>query len=97
AQAERNEAAADNGGGRRQRRPRRGRGSAEQGYSAEPGNGDEGNAGRADSPADDGGAAENRNDAVVTGNEPASAAPSESVANEPAGGTGEPAVADANN
>ncbi|RWA71731.1 MAG: DUF4167 domain-containing protein [Mesorhizobium sp.] len=97
AQAERNEAATDNGGGRRQRRPRRGRGSAEQGYSAEQGNVDESNAGRADSPADDGNAADKGNDAVVTAAEEAKAAPSESVASEPAGGTGEPAVADANN
>ncbi|TIQ33978.1 MAG: DUF4167 domain-containing protein [Mesorhizobium sp.] len=92
AQAERNEAGADNGGGRRQRRPRRGRGNAEQGYSAEQGNAD-----RGDSPADDGNAADNGNDAVAAAAEQASAAPSESVASEPAGGTSEPAVADVNN
>ncbi|MDX8506011.1 DUF4167 domain-containing protein [Mesorhizobium captivum] len=92
AQAERNEAPADTGGGRRQRRPRRGRGSAEQADNAEQGNAD-----RADSPADEGNAVGNSNDAVASAAEPASSAPSESVASEPAGGASEPAIADANN
>nr|WP_292345939.1 DUF4167 domain-containing protein [Mesorhizobium sp.] len=97
AQAERNEAVADNGGGRRQRRPRRGRGNTEQGYSAEQGNAEQGSADRADSPADGGNAANSGNDAVATAAETTSAAPSESVASEPAGGASEPAIADANN
>ncbi|WP_192257652.1 DUF4167 domain-containing protein [Mesorhizobium silamurunense] len=84
AQAERNEAATDNGGGRRPRRPRRGRGSAEQG-----------NADREGSPADRGDTADIGNEAVVAAAEEASAAPSDSGA-EPAGGTSEPAVADIN-
>ncbi|AZO21560.1 DUF4167 domain-containing protein [Mesorhizobium sp. M1E.F.Ca.ET.045.02.1.1] len=85
AQAERNEAGADNGGGRRQRRPRRGRGNPEQG-----------NADQSDSPADDGNATDNGNDTVVAAAEEANAAPGGSVASEPAGDTSEPAVADAN-
>lgn len=89
AQSERNEAGADNGGGRRQRRPRRGRG---QSYNAEQGNADQ-----ADSPADDRNTADNGNDAVVAAAGEAKAGPGEAVAGEPAGGASEPAVADANN
>ncbi|PBB79962.1 hypothetical protein CK218_18530 [Mesorhizobium sp. WSM3879] len=92
AQAERNEAGTDNGGGRRQRRPRRGRGNAEQGHSAEQGNADESNAGRADSAADGGNVADSGS---ATAAKEANAAPSENGAGEPAGGAGEPAVADA--
>ncbi|KUM25222.1 hypothetical protein AU467_04455 [Mesorhizobium loti] len=92
AQAERNEAAADTGGGRRQRRPRRGRGNAEQGSADREGSStDESNV------ADNSVAAVTGNDAVVSTVEQASAPPSESVASEPAGGTSEPAVVDANN
>lgn len=84
AQAERNEAGADNGGGRRQRRPRRGRGNPEQGDAGQ------GNADREGSPADNG------NDTVVAAAEEANAAPGGSVASEPAVDASEPAVADAN-
>ncbi|WP_245475350.1 MULTISPECIES: DUF4167 domain-containing protein [unclassified Mesorhizobium] len=95
AQAERNEAGTDNGGGRRQRRPRRGRGNAEQGHSAEQGNADESNAGRADSAADGGNVADSGSATAATAAKEANAAPSENGAGEPAGGAGEPAVADA--
>ncbi|CDX14410.1 conserved hypothetical protein [Mesorhizobium sp. ORS 3324] len=87
AQAERNEAGADNSGGRRQRRPRRGRG---QGHSAEQANADQ----AADGPNDGGNTADNGNDTVAAGE--ANAAPGETVAGEPTGGASEPAVADAN-
>ncbi|PBC06266.1 DUF4167 domain-containing protein [Mesorhizobium sp. WSM3860] len=97
AQAERNEAGTDNGGGRRQRRPRRSRGNAEQGHAAEQGNADESDAGRADSPADGRNAADSGSETVATTAKETNAAPSEDGAGEPEGDAGEPAVADANN
>ncbi|RWE28327.1 DUF4167 domain-containing protein [Mesorhizobium sp.] len=88
AQAELNEAAMDNGGGRRPRRPRRQRGNAEQG-----------NSDQANASADEREAAGQGNDAVATAREETNAAPStennagDNSAGEPAS---EPAVVAAN-
>ncbi|WP_245489362.1 MULTISPECIES: DUF4167 domain-containing protein [unclassified Mesorhizobium] len=104
AQAELNEAAMDNGGGRRPRRPRRPRGN----YADQAGNGEQGDQPQSASPENSGEAHNAVNNGDEPGAKPAEEArpTSESVASEPVASepapvageaSGEPVTADANN